>query len=901
MTAARRLAALAILLAAAPAAPAAVVFERASSGVAEGTAQRLVFVRLSAARSQTVTVPFTVSGSAGAGDFTLGDASPLVFPPGELRRSIAINPVADAADELDETVILTLGTPQGDTLGTPAAHQVTITNDDAPPPGAPQLSFALDASSEPESTATRLVRVTLSAPAAEPVRVAFALEPAGARAGEDFVLQTASPLTIPAGESGRNIVVAVLDDGDDELAEGVTLVIRDVAQATAAAPERHALTLVDDDPLPAAAPTVEFRVALATVAEDGGPRSLALRLSKPATQRVAVPFTVSAGSAAGDFALAGASPVVFEPGQRTRSLLLTPTDDAAAEADESLTVRLGTPAGARLGRLGTMVATIADDDRAPAGFNAGSPLGTNLAAVTDFTHEYPFANFFKQARPWISGNSETFQFDDGRVLPLDPDGNVRSLAPDQVARAILFTGTPRDTALNGKRLILRYDGRGTLQYAGASVLSSTPGRDVIRLGTGGSEDEATLIVNLFSTVASNPVRNLRLTPAGGICRGNPFATVAAAADCPGGDFVSFEDAATAGEIVFNPEFLDGLKTYRGIRFMDWLRTNNSAQVNPGERPLLSNAFWSTDAGVPLEAAVALANVLDADPWINLPHQASDAWAATAATILREQLEPGRVAYVEYSNETWNGIFTQAEFVQDRGQALGLDQPEDNRFIAGLRFYSQRAQQLFDQFDLVFGAARAERLLRVCATQAVNPFLTQTILEFGEAADKCDRFAIAPYFGDTVVETERGEAFKAAGVDGVFSWLQTGTPDLGFGSLAELDAAIAAQKETVDAFGIPLITYEGGQHFLAAGPVQFDEALNALMDAVNRDPRMKTAYLDYLDSWRTSGGDEVFWHYLHTDRWSVFGRWGSRESTTQPRAQAPKFDALQTYIENRPLP
>jgi hypothetical protein len=269
-----------------------------------------------------------------------------------------------------------------------------------------------------------------------------------------------------------------------------------------------------------------------------------------------------------------------------------------------------------------------------------------------------------------------------------------------------------------------------------------------------------------------------------------------------------------------------------------------------------------------------------------------------ATLLRDQLETARRAYIEYSNETWNSIFVQSVYVEDQGQAQGLD---PNRFQAGLKFYSKRAQEIFDIFNTVYGASsRASRIVRVMATQATNPFHTQTILSFTNAAAKCDRFAIAPYFGSTIADTARANQIKAAGVDGVFNWLTTGTPDFGFGKLADLDQAVQNQKTTVAAFNIPLIAYEGGQHFIAGGVVQNDTQLNNIMDAVNRDARMKTVYLTYLNNWRARS-IEIFWHFSNTDRWGVFGRWGSREFSTQPRAQAPKFDALQTYIETQPLP
>src|SRR5204863_10081702 len=72
----------------------------------------------------------------------------------------------------------------------------------------------------------------------------------------------------------------------------------------------------------------------------------------------------------------------------------------------------------------------------------------------------------------------------------------------------------------------------------------------------------------------------------------------------------------------------------------------------------------------------------------------------------------------------------------------------------------------------------------------------------------------------------------------------------------------------------------------------------LFDAANRDARMAGLYATYLDAWKASGA-QLFVHYTHCDRYSPAGRWGSLEYLEQPRAAAPKFDALQSFIERNP--
>jgi hypothetical protein len=534
-------------------------------------------------------------------------------------------------------------------------------------------------------------------------------------------------------------------------------------------------------------------------------------------------------------------------------------------------------------------------------FNQGSPVATNLTAVEDFRAEYPFVDFIKQARPWFSGT--TAQFQDGRTLALDADGHVLSLEPGQVARTVLFDGLPVDPDLIGRRFVVRFEGQGTLTYQlGAHLIGRSPGRDVIELTGNGPGESNILVIVLSAVEPANPLRRLRVVPEGGICASDPLRWVAAGGACAGGDFRSFEEHS--GTILFNPEFLDRIKAYRGLRFMDWMRTNDSTQVHFEDRPMVAHQFWSTDAGVPLEPMIALANLMAMDPWFCIPHRATDDYVTAFATLVRDQLEASRTVYVEYSNEVWNGQFAQTGFVRDQGDALNLGMidhdgdpgtPEvENVTIGMLRFYSRRARQIHQIFTTVFGGS--SRLQRVMSTQAVVPFFSQTILEFEGAAALADRFAIAPYFGDTAASADQVAAYKSLGVDGIFEWLigARTEPRLEL-NLPRVDQVVASQVEVVSRFSLPLITYEGGQHFVGALGFESDPELNVIFDAVNRDPRMHDVYTTYLTNWRGRSA-ETFWHFASADRWSRFGRWGALEFQTQPRSDAPKFDAIHDFIE-----
>jgi hypothetical protein len=119
-------------------------------------------------------------------------------------------------------------------------------------------------------------------------------------------------------------------------------------------------------------------------------------------------------------------------------------------------------------------------------------------------------------------------------------------------------------------------------------------------------------------------------------------------------------------------------------------------------------------------------------------------------------------------------------------------------------------------------------------------------------------------------------------------------------LLPASAALAVTYRNVaNSYGVHLISYEGGQHMVGRLGAENDTALNALFDAFNRDPRIKQIYLDYLAGWKQAGG-ELFVHYTDVSRYTKWGRWGALEYIDQPRAESPKFDAIQSFIEQNPV-
>ena len=492
-----------------------------------------------------------------------------------------------------------------------------------------------------------------------------------------------------------------------------------------------------------------------------------------------------------------------------------------------------------------------------------SPLGTGLDGLSYWSTELPFVDVFKTSGPWFSGTADIFE--DGRPLDLDQHGWVRSLKPGQIAKTLmLWTIQPHFPA---GRYVVQYEGEGTLDYyfehQGVRVEKS-PGRDVIEIDAppGGG-------IGLFITSVnpSNYIRNIR---------------------------VLMPVNAPPGEI-FNPLFLERLKGYNAIRFLSWMFGQNASDTanTPNRwnnRPVQEDARWSGTRGAPVEVMVALANRVKANSWFNIPHLADDDYVRHFAEAVRDSLDPELKVYIEYSNEVWNGIYPQYEYSQKKGLELGLGtSPEE----AGYRYHTRRSREIFAIFEQVFGGRG--RLVRVLATHSERPGITEVYFKNGDIMPKdLDAIAIGPYFGYELGIPENSDRVRKMKLDDLFQELESTT-------IPETLSYVTQHVEIAHNYGLPVIAYEGGQHLVDASPLGGGEAqknsehMNSLFDAANRDPRMGRLYSSYLKSWSEITGGQLFVHLMNCGNFGS-GRWGTLEYLDQPRAEAPKHDALMRWIE-----
>jgi hypothetical protein len=117
-------------------------------------------------------------------------------------------------------------------------------------------------------------------------------------------------------------------------------------------------------------PTVFFDPISSTATEGVGVTiDVTVKLSIAVGVPVTVPFTLGGTATlgtAGDWTLAGTSPITFAAGETVKTLTITLVDNAVAEDDETAIITLGAPTGAVLNTaIGTHTLTIQDNETRP--------------------------------------------------------------------------------------------------------------------------------------------------------------------------------------------------------------------------------------------------------------------------------------------------------------------------------------------------------------------------------------------------------------------------------------------------------------------------------------------------------------------------------------------------------
>ncbi|WP_395397007.1 hypothetical protein WBP07_30550 [Novosphingobium sp. BL-8A] len=461
-------------------------------------------------------------------------------------------------------------------------------------------------------------------------------------------------------------------------------------------------------------------------------------------------------------------------------------------------------------------------------------VGINLFSVVNSGRQQVFSNMILQSE-WFS--SEGAGWKPFPVDQLDAQGWIRFLKPGQTAfHPIVLPPAPFHPAI----VKCTYQGRGQIEAGGVAEVRNRAAQSfTLDLNPTGAEDEGAWM-ELAATDKDDPVRNI---------------------DCRLADRPATER--------FSPEFLTFVRQFKIIRFLDWEPVNDNPAVRWEDRTTPQSATQAGPGGVSIEDMIEVANSTGADPWFLMPYKADGNYVRSFAQLVHDRLDPHRTVYVELGNEIWNSMFDAAQQAQAEGLALGLGGGDAKR--AQMLRYAQKVRQTMQIWTEVF-ADRPHQLVRVASSQNAWPDLASIILDDADTAQWVDALATAPYFGFDIAK------YGAGDTDRIFAKVPA--------TMDEVLSKALIHREIAARHGKRYLTYEGGQHFVTENM--------ALAHALQRDPRMATAYADYLSKWKARiGGDLVL--FSSTAPIASYGSWGLREYAGQPLDQAPKLRAVRAFL------
>ncbi|MGB3536450.1 MAG: cellulose-binding protein [Microcoleaceae cyanobacterium] len=515
-------------------------------------------------------------------------------------------------------------------------------------------------------------------------------------------------------------------------------------------------------------------------------------------------------------------------------------------------------------------------------------LGTNLNGIAPWSTQLPFLNHFKSSKQWITqcikedpGCKGEWDTKEDELLDLDENGWVKSLpSPKNSAEytrvsTSLFRDIP-GVYPSGQYIVL-YDGEGEIKYRQAAKKdesASTPGRDVINVDSSVKSGVLLTITKTDPQNTGNYIRNIRFVQA------------------------EYENRYQNGEI-FNPAFIEKTKPYKALRFMDWMETNHSGQSEWQDRPKVEKASYSHDGGVPIEIMVELANNLQADPWFNMPHKATDEYMRNFAQLVKETLDPNLTAYVEYSNEVWNTNFKQFHWVRDNGAIAGQK--------TAFQSYGVRTAQMCDIWKDVFSGS-SERIQCVISTHTANRWAAKQVLECDKWSEApcyqhgVDALGITSYFSGRLGKPEYEKIIESWINDPKIDEFERGISHLKDGDVLDTDDSVEDFQELFQHYSevakakqLKLVAYEGGNHVVGLKKVKDNDKLTEYFIELNRRPEFYELYQTMLNSWQDPEGVRTaFMHFSDINKPSKWGSWGALESVSQEHS--PKYDALMDFAK-----
>lgn len=364
------------------------------------------------------------------------------------------------------------------------------------------------------------------------------------------------------------------------------------------------------------------------------------------------------------------------------------------------------------------------------------------------------------------------------------------------------------------------------------------------------------------------------------------------------------------------------------------------------RSMPSNAFWSGADGVPLEIAVALCNQLSAHCYLNIPLMYTQAnvesftqlvMSGTGMQAGYSPLNGTLNAYLEISNEVWNGAFTQSFVAASLGALTWPGETPGNQNSAWNENYRGMWNAVAASYEsAAVGSTLFARVYPTFNAQAGDdadlyqsldcPYWTGNSCT-NQSSYPIKQVSIAPYFGcnaspsvgtcisaadctEAAAQSDGGVALMTAMMTqtsyalpggGTYTFTSTG----GVEALTHAEGFVTTYKTLLS--GSPwnqytLMSYEGGNGFEYYTNSLPCSSWPTIFSTWQRSSQMGGTITAYLNFWKTtlgSGQNNVNIYYNDISALDGFA-WGLMESSQQtysPLSSAPyKYQAAQNFIQ-----
>lgn len=502
------------------------------------------------------------------------------------------------------------------------------------------------------------------------------------------------------------------------------------------------------------------------------------------------------------------------------------------------------------------------------------PVGMNVNGTGPYTWGMPFTDLMKSSGTWYTFVPGEPKFDTEKLkyMALDSEGYPLEIpsplepeteGPPQCVRFLV------NNMYKKGRYKFLYEGEGEFRFDKELNKVEKDG-DIILTFTGNGTTPA---IEIRKSKKGNHIRNIRI--------------------------ISVDDVEAKS--LFDPLFLEGLKPFHCLRFMDWMAINHSPQTHWDTRAKVNYYTQSTNKGVAIEYAIELCNLLKCDAWFCVPHMATDDYIKNFAILVRDTLDPSLKVYLEYSNELWNFLFSQSSYVLKN--APGAIDSQVSKDLEEIKEgYPEKdaymMKRVFEIWTEEFGDLHKHRLIRVAAIHTALSDSTRRILNFlyskrnNENERPCDAVAGTGYF--YVKESDYKEWDSIAQKNPL-----SVTPEMVIDAAGE--GLPILKRDTINTIrfthGLDYIVYEGGQHLVPVFPKSpSNEAIwKAQTNSGMHDLYKELFHIETIPEINC----KLFCAYKYVGaQESVFGSWGHLGNLSQLRNNfnkivelAPKYAAL----------